>query len=123
MGSKQYGFSKKEKLTGKKKIEGLFRQGSSFYFSAFQIRFTPASDQDHHEVLVTVPKKNFKRAVDRNLLKRRIREAFRLNKQLIKDSHPSYIGFVYISKEILTFHEIQNQLITVLGRLKNKMKD
>lgn len=120
MGIKQYGFSKKEKLTGKKRIEGLFKEGSSFYLNAFQIRHlsTPSEDQ-FHKILISVPKKNFKRAVDRNLLKRRIREAYRLNKHLIDDCEPLYIGFVYISKQILTFHEIQDQLIKALGRLKN----
>ena len=120
MGTNQYSFSKKEKLTGKKKIEGLFKEGSSFYLPAFQIRYIHSTGEDSpHQVLVSVPKKNFKRAVDRNLLKRRIREAYRLNKHLIEDCKPLYIGFVYISKQILSFHEIQNQLIQALGRLKN----
>lgn len=121
MGTSQYSFSKNEKLTGKKKIEGLFKEGSSFYIAAFQIRYLLQQDEKSiHQVLVSVPKKNFKRAVDRNLLKRRIREAYRLNKHLIHDSKPLYIGFVYISKQILTFHEIQDQLIKALGRLKDK---
>lgn len=124
MGSKAYGFSKQEKLTGKKKIEELFKEGSSFYLPAFQIRFFSGPDeQKTHQVLISVPKRNFKRAVDRNLLKRRIREAYRLNKYLIYDCPTLYIGFVYISKQILTFHEIQDQLIKALGRLKNNMTD
>lgn len=122
MGSGKYSFSKAEKLTSKKEIEGLFKEGSSFYFSAFQIRHSTSGPEEMpHQVLITVSKRNFKRAVDRNLIKRRIREAYRLNKDLIADIPPLYIGFVYISKQILTFHEIQNQLIEVLGRLKNKM--
>jgi len=122
MGSGKYSFSKAEKLTSKKEIEGLFKEGSSFYFSAFQVRYCiSGTEQMPHQVLITVSKRNFKRAVDRNLIKRRIREAYRLNKDLIADIPSLYIGFVYISKHILTFQEIQNQLIEVLGRLKNKM--
>lgn len=124
MGTKSYGFSKNEKLTGKKKIEELFRKGSSFYLKVFQVRYLASSEvHSPHEILISVPKKNFKRAVDRNLLKRRIREAYRLNKHVIQDCQPLYIGFVYISKQILTFQEIQDQLISALDRLKSNKKD
>lgn len=122
MGLSKYSFSKKERLSGKKKIEGLFKTGSSFYLDNFQVRYMPSEDLSLHQVLISVPKKSFKRAVDRNLLKRRIREAYRLNKHLIHDmneSTPLYIGFIYLSKQILTFHEIQAQLIRCLERLGN----
>ena len=104
--------------------EGLFKGGSSFYLGCFHIRhLQQAPSEKPHQVLVSVPKRNFKRAVDRNLLKRRIREAYRLNKQVIQDTSSLSIAFVYISKQILTFHEIQDQLIKALGRLKDKMID
>ncbi len=119
MGQSKYGFSKEEKLTGKKKIEGLFRKGSSFYLDAFQVKYK-ASEEPCHQVLISVPKKTFKRAVDRNLLKRRIREAYRLNKELIlKPERNEFfsIAFIYLSKNILTFNEVQDQLIKCLERL------
>ncbi len=122
MGQKNTGFSKKERLSSKKEIEELFKNGSSFYFPAFHVRFLLAPQQTH-QILISVPKKNFKRAVDRNLLKRRIREAYRRNKDLIQDSKPLNIGFVYISKEILSFREIEDQLIDVFDRLKKNMTD
>lgn len=121
MGLSKYSFSKAEKLTGKKRIEGLFKTGSSFYLGEFQIRHTTAVDEETaHRILISVPKRSFKRAVDRNLLKRRIREAYRLNKHLIRDVKPLYIGFIYLSKQILTFHEIQAQLIKGLERLGSR---
>ncbi len=124
MGPLNYSFSKKEKLSGKKKVEELFKNGSSFYLSAFQVRHLALNVEDaFHQILITVPKKNFKRAADRNLLKRRIREAYRLNKHHLRDVKSLYIGFVYISKEILTFHEIQDQLIQCLDRLKRNNTD
>ncbi|MEQ9468672.1 MAG: ribonuclease P protein component [Ekhidna sp.] len=125
MGLSKYSFSKKERLSGKKKIEGLFKTGSSFYLDNFQVRHMPTDDSGPHQVLISVPKKIFKRAVDRNLLKRRIREAYRLNKHLITDiseSTPLYIGFIYLSKQILTFHEIEAQLIKCLERLGTSYK-
>ena len=119
MGQVRHSFSKRERLSSKKKIEGLFKKGSSFYLQALHVRHLPIEEAGQpHQVLISVPKRNFKRAVDRNLLKRRIREAYRLNKHLIEESKPLYIGFVYISKQVLTFHEIQDQLIMVLRRLK-----
>jgi len=123
MGHSEYSFSKKEKLTGKKKIEELFRSGSSFYLDAFQVKYRSGSSEEfNHRLLITVPKKNFKRAVDRNLLKRRIREAYRLNKKfLLREDQNEffYIAFIYLSKNILTFNEIEDQLIACLKRLGN----
>ncbi|MEP1093945.1 MAG: ribonuclease P protein component [Cyclobacteriaceae bacterium] len=123
MGHSEYSFSKPEKLTGKKKIEELFRSGSSFYLDTFQVKYQSVSDEEQcHRLLITVPKKNFKRAVDRNLLKRRIREAYRLNKKfLLREDQNEffYIAFIYLSKNILTFNEIEDQLIACLKRLGN----
>lgn len=113
-----YSFPKKERLNSKKKIEGLFKTGSSFYLNSFQVRHLLSQEHvEHHQVLISVSKRNFKRAVDRNLIKRRIKEAYRLNKHLISDLKPQYLGFIYLSKNILTFHEIQDQLILCLNRL------
>lgn len=126
MGEMKYSFSKNEKLTGKTTIEELFKTGSSFYLNSFRVRYKQASDEKVHRVLISVPKKAFKRAVDRNLLKRRIREAYRLNKKIIAISGsnpPYYIAFIYLSKEILTFHDIQDQLIGCLERLDSLVEN
>ena len=124
MGLAKYSFSKAEKLTGKKRIEGLFKTGSSFYLSDFQVRHLLSQEEvKHHRILISVPKRYFKRAVDRNLIKRRIREAYRLNKGLVEHKATLYIGFIYLSKQILTFHEIQDQLIRILSRLGNNNAD
>ncbi len=120
MGHSKYSFSKKERLYGKKKIEELFRKGSSFYLSDFQVRYLETNEESPHQILISVPKRNFKRAVDRNLLKRRIREAYRLNKEIIHQGSKSmsfYIAFIYLSKQILTFQDIQTQLKKCLERL------
>lgn len=124
VGQEKYTFPKAEKLVGKKRIEGLFKKGSSFYLSDFRVRYQPSEDGDNvHKVLITVSKRNFKRAVDRNLLKRRIREAYRLNKHLLahqREIKPLNVGFIYLSKRILTFQEIQDQLIKCLKRLEQR---
>lgn len=69
-------------------------------------------------MMVSVPKKCFKRAVKRNLLKRRIREAYRRN----KPSLPMDILFVYLPKEILSYEQIEASLIRALERAEEKLR-
>lgn len=119
-----FSFPKKEKLTGKKEIEGLFKNGSSFYVHPLILKFEKSDGAAYHKVLITVSKKNFKRAVDRNLLKRRIREAYRLNKHLITETNVFYhLGFVYVGKSLLPYHEIEEKLKFLLQRLQSQIVD
>ena len=117
---KKFGFPKVEKLTGKKKIEELFQRGSSFFLHPFLLKYT-ASDAEVHQILISVPKKKFKRAVDRNLIKRRIREAYRLNKHLIYENPTSYyhVGIIYHDTKILSYTQIEEKLVILLNRLQD----
>jgi ribonuclease P protein component len=72
--------------------------------------------------MISVSKKNFKRAVDRNLIKRRIRESYRLNKNLLPDSPLYVIAYIYSAKEILTFAQIQERLVKTLNRFDHVEK-
>ena len=111
-------FPKREKLTSKKTIEELFKKGSSAHSYPFLLKYTENSEGACHQVLISVSKRNFKRAVDRNLLKRRIREAYRLNKYRIADSELFLnIAIIYIGKEIRNFQEIESKLIKLIKRL------
>jgi ribonuclease P protein component len=75
-------FKKTEKLCSKKAIEALFERGNSFYLFPFQVVWllSPSEITGYSQVAFSVSKKSFKRAVKRNLIKRRIREAYRKNK-------------------------------------------
>lgn len=119
---KNFGFSKAERLTGKKNIEELFQHGSSFFLHPFLVKYRK-SGENNHRFLITVPKKKFKRAVDRNLIKRRIREAYRLNKHLITDQPIGFfhVGFIYQDDSILPYAEIENKLVILLKRLLKKI--
>ena len=100
-------FKKSERLCSKKLIKELFNRGSSFYLYPFKVLVLEnESPNKSHQVLFSVPKRNFKKAVDRNLLKRRIREAYRLNKQFYLNSQPKLIAYIYSPKEILDFQII-----------------
>lgn len=120
---KKFGFSKAERLSGKKKIEELFKDGSSIFLHPFLLKFS-VRDQGFHQILISVPKKKFKRAVDRNLLKRRIREAYRLNKSLIYANPERYcdVAFIYQDSKIHSFEEIEKKLIILLNRLNDQIQ-
>jgi ribonuclease P protein component len=80
------GFRKAERLCSKKQIEMLFTQGLTVFLFPFKAYYRIAAAPDASQaapcrIMITVPKRYFKKAVHRNVLKRRTREAFRLHKQ------------------------------------------
>ena len=119
-----YKFSKNEKLKSKTAIELLFSKGKSI--NAFPLRVMYLKKNNSTGTMVnagvSVPKKNIKLAVDRNLLKRRIREAYRLNNNELK-IHLKKTGvefnlmFIYTSKQILPYKEIEDKIKVILMRL------
>jgi len=117
---------KHEILRSKKIIKELFDNGSSFFLYPFKVYYLPYLRQDTNQVLFSVPKRNYKRAVDRNLLRRRIREAYRLNKGFLTDGQKEMfslsIVLIYISKSKLPYSEIENKLNKVLTRLNKTEK-
>jgi ribonuclease P protein component len=124
MAGKRFGFGRKEKLKSRKQIEDLFLNGKSF--SVFPLRVTyqfSPSETSNVQVGVTAGKKYFKRAVDRNRMKRLIREAYRLQKadltELLKQSKRSAsIFFMYTGKELATFVPVKEAMTKCLERLQ-----
>ena len=117
-------FTKQERLHKEKLIEELFSKGSSFYLFPFRVHFMPNPDAIylHNQVLISVSKRNFKKATDRNLIKRRVREAFRLNKFAIAAPQKLLIAYIYTAKEILTFAQIQERLVKTFNRFDHVEK-
>lgn len=117
-------FRKEERLNKEKLIKELFDKGSSFYLFPFRVFFmyNPEGDYPFHQVLISVSKRNFKKAVDRNLIKRRTREAYRKNKAEIAASKKLLIAYIYSAKEILTFAQIQERLVKTFNRFDHVEK-
>ncbi|WP_071530896.1 ribonuclease P protein component [Pontibacter sp. BAB1700] len=116
-----YTFSKEERLCSKRLISLLFSKGSSF--NLYPLRFVYHTPEDalfdNTQLVISVSKRHFKRAVDRNRLKRQMREAYRLNKHILTQNQgqaPSLLAIIYIGKEKKSFDTIQKKLISGLER-------
>jgi ribonuclease P protein component len=117
-------FPKHERLTSKKLIEELFSKGSSVFLYPYKLVYLPRQAAEHSppEVLFSVSKRHFKRAVDRNQLKRRIREAYRLHKadfllHTPPEKIPAYFAILYMAKEKNSFELLEKKLILVWQRI------
>tara|TARA_R110000850_G_scaffold99019_1_gene205284 strand:+ start:448 stop:834 length:387 start_codon:yes stop_codon:yes gene_type:complete len=121
-----YNFPKEERLHSKKLIQELFEKGSSFYLYPFKVMCLPyevePTEKPVNQFLVSVAKRKFKKAVDRNLIKRRIKEAYRLNKNLLLkiENQPTsslLIGLIYTGKEIHDSKMLDFRMKKVLSQL------
>ncbi|WP_018475234.1 ribonuclease P protein component [Echinicola pacifica] len=119
-----YRLPKNERLHSKKLIKELFDKGSSFFLYPFKVISLDQPEATVNQVLFSVSKRKHRKAVSRNLLKRRIREAYRLNKSLLQDgkSGKKVIAFVYVSSDIEDFPTIQKKIQKVLVKLTDGSK-
>lgn len=115
----KFTFSKAERLNKEKDIKELFDKGSSFYLFPFKVLTLPVTENTDtvHQVLISVSKRSFKKAVDRNKIKRRIREAYRLQKHLLPPGPYQRIGLIYTHKQILPSPEISSKMVHVLQKI------
>lgn len=121
-----YKLPKSERLHAEKEIKELFNEGSSFFLFPFKVQFfvkNQAADGTV-KVLFSVSKKKIKKAVDRNFIKRRMKEAYRLNKNLLSalENKGVNLGLIYVGPIGVEFGTIQGKTISILHRLEKELK-
>lgn len=119
-------FKKEERLHEKKLIGKLFKEGKSFFKFPFKVFYYRLEDAGTYpaKVLISVSKHNFKRAVDRNHIKRLIREAYRKNKGILLGKSDSetcsatwVIGLIHTGNVIPDYEDVEKKIILILQEL------
>lgn len=118
-----FSLKKAERLCSKKQIEKLFSDGNSFLVYPLRVIHSGYDFPEPYpaKAAFAVSKKLFKKSVQRNLIKRRMREAYRLNKHILQAGTPAQqaIIFIFIGKGITPFHVIEKAMQKSLYRIKN----
>ncbi|MBX7109944.1 MAG: ribonuclease P protein component [Chitinophagales bacterium] len=120
----RFTFKREERLSGKKLIDELFNNGSSFFLYPFKVHLflKSAPAPGSVQVLMAVSSRNFPRSVDRNRLKRMMRECYRLNKNvLLEQINPEpkklLLAFVYAAKVMEPYELINEKMNAIIHRL------
>lgn len=123
-------FGKAERLCRQLLIDRLFAGGSKSLVS-FPLRlvYLPVEEADVRvpvSILVSVPKKRFRRAVKRNRVKRQVREAYRLNKHILLDTVTRrqlhlVMGFIWLGNELCSTQEVERRVVNLLQRLSERL--
>ena len=124
-------FRKQERIVSDLLIETLFEKGDSQSLAAYPLRvvYLQTERQPGHapiQILISVPKKRFKHAVDRNRVKRQIREVYRRHKQLvingIEEGRELLIAFIWISDRHCPSAEVEKRVVGLLKRIAKREK-
>ncbi len=117
------GLTKNERLYLRDEMSLLFEKGKGFHEAPFFVKHILTEQSSTPlKIGISIPKKKFKNAVDRNLLKRRTKEAFRIHREELKSmtlakGKTLIVMFIYSEDVILPFIEIEHKIISVLNRL------
>ena len=124
---KPHALPKSERLSSLTAVRRLFTDGASGFVYPFRYMiFKTESTTPTVEVLFSVPKRNHERANKRNTLKRRMREAYRLNNDALHASITEQgkevdIAFVYSSKDLLPYKTIEHAVRRILAEVSQNM--
>ncbi|MEO5948104.1 MAG: ribonuclease P protein component [Chitinophagaceae bacterium] len=116
---KQFTLGKSERLKSRKAIDELFKNGKRFTVSPFRV-FYCITKENGLQFGAGVSSKNFKKAVERNRIKRLTREAYRLQKNSLKNllkEKGMNLFFIYTEKELPDYHHIYSQVEKIIKKL------
>lgn len=108
---------KKERLCGKTAISSLLAKGRHGNVPGIRYCFRAETGTGMARIMVSVPKKLFKRAVKRNLLKRRLREGWRRQKHSLQHTHGYDLLLTYSTKDVMSYEEIHEAIGKIIERL------
>ncbi|MBR5056326.1 MAG: ribonuclease P protein component [Bacteroidales bacterium] len=114
-----FSLPRKDIIRSKKEVETLLEKGEVLFrypIKAYWLRDTGAGAC---RMMVSVPKRNFKRAVKRNRLKRLVREAFRLNRNMLGGAEYDFL-FVYLGKEICDYGAVESRIREIFRLAESK---
>ena len=123
-------FSKRERIVSRKLIEQLFSKGNSHSTSAFPLRIVYMEKnckegEEPVQVMVSVSKRHFKRAVKRNRVKRQIREAYRQHKTILTDKVAERkqlaIAFIWLADELCESTQVERSVKHLLGKVADRV--
>lgn len=121
-----FSFSRNEHLKSTKLIDKVFREGEVYKKWPFRLHYLPCTLFENTataQIAFSVPKRNFKRAVDRNRIKRQAREAYRLHKNILHDADTQFaLVLVYSAREKLPYKKIEDAVIHLLTQLQSSLK-
>ena len=122
--AKQFTLGKDERLKSRKAIEQLFKEGKRFTVSPFRVYYLSITDTQEKPLQfgVGVSTKNFKKAVDRNKVKRLTREAYRVQKNLLQDQLKTknrglHLFLIYTINELLDYKLVNDKVDLILKKL------
>lgn len=129
MDRERFTFKKQERLSGEKRVDSLFEKGHSFIAYPLRVVYavTDITRSCPAAILVSVPKKKMKRAVQRNRIKRLVRESYRLNKSTLLSKLNNKgvaidIAFIYLKEELSDFKLIQKAMQKALLQIGENLK-
>ena len=121
-------FPKKQKLCNETAIKEMFSNGNSFVIHTIRLVWKEELNADDVAIksIIVVPKKHLKLAADRNIVRRRIKEAYRLNKSAIENflknkGKQLNIAIVYQNDKILSYKVLEEKIKLILGRLREEI--
>lgn len=132
--NKTFSLSQDERIKSKKQIDRLFKGGGAKAMSAYPLRVVylaePMGEDESTvaQMMVSVPKRYFKRAVKRNHVKRQVREAYRLNKHILLDAlaadearRKMSLCFIWTSDQLVSTDVVADKVRNLLTRIAERI--